>query len=670
MATAKLHHSVSRLLQHTIANFCRERVTFGRKLRVVGLVALTIDDEEADVLMKMDETFVKEGNGACEEEDEEDDEDGENGELRKRLGSSGRLRKSSVSPMMHVDSSTSMHLSSSEEARHADGMFPEEADSNFCLLEEEEEVMPLPPPLSSVIDRLRDDVDGCENLSSLTPCSTAGSERIQICTSTSIVTPLFHHKQKRKRFRPMRHCRPFNGFIGNSDAAGSHSSEEPPSPGPYPSSNGAAMFSLLSDVDSKADLPLPPLPSSDTASGGEEAMELSEHTDEGHENQAIILNGIDCSTTGSEDAGDLIPMSPVPGDIVEDVGLDDEELQITGEDCRPTPLPLLPSSLPPSLPPPPPPPQLTAVTLPLLSLPLTGTTALNSIPLIPLRQVTTAQPPTLVSSSQGVGGGTTTLSAPRQFALIAPGTGILLPSASGASATATAAAFLATATKSLTLTAAPASASATTTTNSFAMSLTSGSTAAVTVATAAASKTKLLTASATSTSVSTTRSRRSTLKIHHSPLTIPAAAAALRPLPTMTSSASVASSLMRHYNCRYCGKTFNRKFCLERHERLHTGVKPYACSCCGERFIRLEDKKRHVRTVHEPQPPGCGSENGASVSGDDGGSDKGTGESPNASGGANTTTSAHMLSIISAVAAAAAASTGGADRKVGAVSKR
>ncbi|VDD80795.1 unnamed protein product [Mesocestoides corti] len=56
-------------------------------------------------------------------------------------------------------------------------------------------------------------------------------------------------------------------------------------------------------------------------------------------------------------------------------------------------------------------------------------------------------------------------------------------------------------------------------------------------------------------------------------------------------------SIHKVYKCRYCGKTFNRKFCRERHERLHTGVKPYTCDICDEKFIRLEDKKRHVRSI-------------------------------------------------------------------------
>ncbi|KAK4469510.1 hypothetical protein MN116_007055 [Schistosoma mekongi] len=75
------------------------------------------------------------------------------------------------------------------------------------------------------------------------------------------------------------------------------------------------------------------------------------------------------------------------------------------------------------------------------------------------------------------------------------------------------------------------------------------------------------------------------------------------PLPPLQKSAGESSEssssipINKFYRCRYCGKTFNRKFCRERHERLHTGVKPYSCELCDEKFIRLEDKKRHVRSL-------------------------------------------------------------------------
>ncbi|KAL3315550.1 hypothetical protein Ciccas_005819 [Cichlidogyrus casuarinus] len=53
---------------------------------------------------------------------------------------------------------------------------------------------------------------------------------------------------------------------------------------------------------------------------------------------------------------------------------------------------------------------------------------------------------------------------------------------------------------------------------------------------------------------------------------------------------------LKAYRCQFCGKTFNRKFCRERHERLHTGQKPYDCLLCNLKFIRLEDRKRHLRS--------------------------------------------------------------------------
>eukprot|EP00117_Sycon_ciliatum_P017978 scpid75693/ scgid16766/ Zinc finger protein 358 len=57
------------------------------------------------------------------------------------------------------------------------------------------------------------------------------------------------------------------------------------------------------------------------------------------------------------------------------------------------------------------------------------------------------------------------------------------------------------------------------------------------------------------------------------------------------------TSKNRHH-CRYCTKSFHRSFCLKRHERRHTGEKPFNCHECGKRFSDRSNLLQHERSRH------------------------------------------------------------------------
>lgn len=49
--------------------------------------------------------------------------------------------------------------------------------------------------------------------------------------------------------------------------------------------------------------------------------------------------------------------------------------------------------------------------------------------------------------------------------------------------------------------------------------------------------------------------------------------------------------------CRFCSNLYQKKEHLERHERIHTGDKPFACARCNRTFSRNDSLMRHER-VH------------------------------------------------------------------------
>lgn len=57
--------------------------------------------------------------------------------------------------------------------------------------------------------------------------------------------------------------------------------------------------------------------------------------------------------------------------------------------------------------------------------------------------------------------------------------------------------------------------------------------------------------------------------------------------------------------CEWCGKRFSRAAELQRHERMHTGEKPFKCSVCSRDFARSGTLKNHLRTHSGSKPYKC-----------------------------------------------------------------
>lgn len=61
--------------------------------------------------------------------------------------------------------------------------------------------------------------------------------------------------------------------------------------------------------------------------------------------------------------------------------------------------------------------------------------------------------------------------------------------------------------------------------------------------------------------------------------------------------------------CATCGKTFARQSLLNRHHKLHAGIKPFVCNSCGKRFLQRYNLKKHLWThsLEKPHKCECGS---------------------------------------------------------------
>ncbi|XP_054846953.1 zinc finger protein 250-like [Eublepharis macularius] len=61
----------------------------------------------------------------------------------------------------------------------------------------------------------------------------------------------------------------------------------------------------------------------------------------------------------------------------------------------------------------------------------------------------------------------------------------------------------------------------------------------------------------------------------------------------------------RPFACAQCGKRFRQKHHVESHQRVHTGEKPFSCTTCGKRYAQKQPLISHLRVHTGERPYSC-----------------------------------------------------------------
>ena len=67
----------------------------------------------------------------------------------------------------------------------------------------------------------------------------------------------------------------------------------------------------------------------------------------------------------------------------------------------------------------------------------------------------------------------------------------------------------------------------------------------------------------------------------------------------MTPQAQTTNNSEYTYTCAICGKGFDFPSHMERHNRIHSGIKPFACKFCGRRFATKGNMQSHLVTHYK-----------------------------------------------------------------------